>query len=533
MSSFISSFISDEVHQNSGAVADLELNKNAKNSDQIKLNSADENQSSKNNENNTIKKIHHNISSFSELSDFFSEPAQVILNKNSSEPEKNTQPKQVTQNKRKNNSKKKPQKRQPIKIDFSKIFEQDNIDFLDDSKEKNTDTINKHSNMQIENEAIDDFNPNTKKSAINQENNVEFSDILCNIENRIIDYFNRSVNLMISEFIYDLKTLLGGMNSTDSLIKSFGTDLKKNIRQIINFRTSRQEFFEYEFIDSHLLSFKNLFLDVHQNNPNKMNKIHELIKDCRRSILTEAERMNSKLTPSIDQLHKELSELHQFQQSTLQREIKSDLRHSSILQQLADLEYSEMMQKAESDLFALRISRSSYSFPKQVNDTDKTDIMNHIYKFVKYYKHLQNNFYYKDAIKQYSKMITDTSDDFQHICFLYNQRLGVSFNTIKYTQNIRDSAFISNFHSTIIAEQLNMSQNNITNQQNSMADNNNNENRNVENNKDSKEIGHDKVEPKKKKKISHKNYDAHKSMIKYTEDLRHHKKSKTHHKYFK
>lgn len=505
---------------------------NSQSGNQVQINST-ENHSIKESDNQSIKKIHHNVSSFSELGDFLSESAPNELTAHSSitnieniQPIKTIQPTQTIQSKRK----KKPFKRQPIKIDFSKIFSQDNnFNFPDepkDNKNNNNNKINSDFSFEpVENESIQTKTPNSE----NIENDIKIDGKLEEIENRIIDYFNHSLNLMITDFQNDLHDLLNGMNATESLIQSFGMELKKNIRQIINFKIPRSAILDMDSVDASLLSYKSFLLDFNYFYPNDSNKIQDSIIECKKSVSSQIDRINSKIVPSINKFQDLVSELHQLQQSILQKEAKADFRRSSILQRLAELEFCEIMQNTESDLFALKRSRSNLSMPKYDDDYDRKEFLDQIYKFIKHYKRYQNNNSYKANIKRYSKLINETFDDLQNTCDIYNIKMRKVFSSINYVQNQKNIALISNIRNTIINEQLSMSNNFNSNVQNniSIANNDRNIKRNNNNSSQKDILNEDYM---KKKKDYYRNEDKHKNDIRYIEDLRRHDHRKVHHK---
>lgn len=490
------------------------------------------NQSTKENDNHPIKKIHHNVSSFSELGDFLSESATntVGINQSLDSPKEKVQPKKENQNKKK----KKPAKRQPIKIDFSKIFSQDNnFDFLNDPKENNADITNINSNASrasFENELFETNNQETN----NQETNIHFNqqakddyskmdDILVNIESRIIDYFNHSVDMMISDFINDLRDILAGINAMDSLIQSFGMDLKKNIRQIINFKVPFPDILEVNSIELSLFPSKNLFADIKNLNPDKI-KIYDSIKDCKESVSRQIEKINLEITPLINELRSELSKLHQLQQYITQKETKANTKRTSILQRLSDLEYSEIMQKMESDLFSLKRSRSHFPTFKPDNDLEKKEMLSQVYKFIKYYKRIQSNTSCKESIKRYSRLINDITDDFRNSCDIYNFKMRNNFKSIDYIQNQINMTLISNFQNTMISNLINESNNiNSNNNQNISTNNENDKKNRIDlNQKDIKDN-------LKKKKSHHRSNEKHQSEIRYIEDLRRHDHRKFNH----
>ena len=536
MNSIVSSD-ANEGHQDLGIYADSESIKsnNSKNENQIQI-IQDENHPIKENDNKTIKKIHHNLSSFSELGDFLSESAPntaIINSSQTNHKTENAQPKQKSQNR----NKKKPIKRQPIKIDFSKIFSQDNnFNFPDEPKENSASITNINSNISFvsgENDLAETKNQaNIDVDQKDKEVNTKRDEMLDNIENRIMNYFNRSLNFMISDFTNDLRDLLIGMNTTDSLIHSFEMDLKKNIRQIINFKNPQHlNVLDINSIESTLLSYKSFFLDINYFNPSKINEINDSIDECKKSVTSQINKLNTQLTPTINEFQNELSELHQLQQSILQKESKAEFKRSSIFQRLAELEYSEIMQKTESDLFSLKRSRSNLSTPQMDDDDDDNkEFLNQIYKFIKYYKRIQNNTYYKETIKRYSKLINDTFDDLQNSCDIYNLKIRNIFSSINYVQNQKNLALISSIRNTMILNDQFAMSNNINS--NNTFDINTNENIKQNTiNPYKKDILNEKQEINKFKKRDHiRNNDRNKSEIRYIEDLRRHDHKRFHHK---
>ncbi|OHT01749.1 hypothetical protein TRFO_31311 [Tritrichomonas foetus] len=446
-------------------------------------------------ENNSNNHEQHNISSFSDLSDFQSESVIIspndktvttsppqskaitsikienktdntnnIISKSENKPsnKKSSSPK-----KNAGSAKKRPPKLQQINLDFLndtkpvkpvKSFDIDKYLGMAEKESKNElqSTPISHGNGNIQ-----DFdNPIIKKSDSNQnqinlldkimpqetpnpisefprnekaEKKSDPSSYTYALESRLIDYFNASINKMISDFSNDLSNLLKSSNTFDSTIRDFSSDLKKSVRQCINFKMAYTDMnFHDRSYDSYLSPYLHIFQDIHSFAPTNLMEKLETLRECHTDITEQLKSIQSHVNPAIDQLQEEITELYNQRYSMTQKNNAAFYRSSSLNQRLADIEYQEYVQKTESDLLSWKRSHNDrfakLESPDEINKYDMATKIRRLYSQVKktsknenmdvYYKCIRNMSNYFNEISNMNNMY---SYHIRNICSLFMQ----------------------------------------------------------------------------------------------------------------
>ncbi|OHS97505.1 hypothetical protein TRFO_36297 [Tritrichomonas foetus] len=352
-----------------------------------------------------------------------------------------------TKEKSKGGQKKSPtQKRKPIHIDVSKYLSQSNNEneesksnqfqneFTSNNNKSKKSTGILDSNINNENEnpiefyesessnmheirQPDDFQlsqrynlPSPRRGRGNNSNISNYNNNVFNLEERISDYFNLAIKKLIADFTTELSSLLKQTDSSGHMIREFVTDLKRTLREMIDFESnSPNDYSQANVFNSFSSEFRHIIKEIEKRSPASTERLLSSLSDCHLSIKSSKDLINTNCAPLYRELKQEIKDLSRKYN---RKQSKNSLNSAFVYEKLYDLESRELNYQIELEIF----DRKRESMDSSVIETPTySEVNSSLSDFLKLYKE-KTDFASGDSISQttntrnYRKLTSDLSE---------------------------------------------------------------------------------------------------------------------------